>query len=97
MEQVAPVGRDVGVVVRQPAEDGPERRQQPGPGVEPAFEQLLPVLVGQLPQLLADRGDGVILFVDGKRLAGDEFSFLGTEEEHQPHHHRQRRLVELFR
>jgi len=96
MEQVAAVGRDKGVVVRQPAEDGPERRQEPRPGVEPAFEQFLSVLVGQLPQLLADRGDGVVLLVDRERLARDQLPFLGAEEEHQPHHDRQGRLVEDF-
>ena len=52
------------VVVRQPAVDGPEGRQQPAPGVVPALEHLLAVLVGRLPQLLADRGDGVVLVVE---------------------------------
>ena len=54
------------------------------------------MLVGQFPQLLADRGDGVVLFVHRERLAGDQFPFLGTEQEHQPHHDREGRLVQNF-
>ena len=72
------------VVVSQPAIHRTKRRQEPGPCVVAAFEQFFAVLVGQFPQLLADRGDGVVLLVDRERLAGDQFPFFGTEEEHEP-------------
>jgi len=84
------------IVVPNPTVHRSERGEQSGPGVVAAFEQFFAVLVGQFPQLLADRGDGVVLFVNGEGFAGNEFPFLGTEKEHQPHHHRERRLVELF-
>ena len=96
IEETAAVGRNVNVVVLQAAVHRTERRQQPGPRIVAAFEQFFAVLVGQFPQLLADRGDGVVLFVDGERLAGDQFPLLGTEQEHQPHHHREGRLVQNF-
>ena len=49
--------------------------------------------VGQFPQLLADRGDGVVLLVHRERLGGDQSSLLRTEEEHEAHHDREGRFV----
>ena len=60
-----------------------------------ALQHLFAVLVGVLAQLLAQRGDGVVLVVE--RVAEQEqAALLGGEEEDEPHHHRERGLVELL-
>ena len=53
VEQAAAVGRKVQRLVLHPTVDGPEGRQQPGPGVLPALEHLLAAPVGFLPELAA--------------------------------------------
>jgi hypothetical protein len=76
--------------------DSTECGQQSWPSIVTPLQQLFSMLVSQLPQLLADRRNGVVLFVYRERLAGDELPLLGTKQKHQPHHHRERGLIKLF-
>ena len=76
------------------AVDRPEGREQPDPGIVPAFEHFLAVLVGRFLQLGHEGRDGVVLVVE--RVAQEQqFPLLGGEQEHQPHHDRQGGLVEV--
>jgi len=76
------------------AKDGPEHGEQPGPGVVTAVEHFRTVTIGFFCQLSAQGGDGVAPVVD--RIAEEKQpSFLGAEDEHQPHHHGKPGLVEL--
>ena len=79
---------------RDAAVDGPEGGQQAAPGVVPALEDLLAVLVGSLAELLAQGRDGVVLVVE--RVAEQEqVALLGAEQEDKPHHDGECGLVDL--
>ena len=92
IEQVAAVGRQLHPLVLHAAVDGPEGGQQADPGVQAALQNLFAVLVGGFLKLGHERRDGVVLVVE-RITQKQEFPFLGAEQEHQPHHHRQRRLI----
>ena len=59
-----------------------------------ASEDFLAELVGRDPQLLPQRGDGVVLVVEFVAQQ-QQFPLLGAEQEHQPHHDREGGFVEF--
>ena len=93
VEQGAAVGRQAQGLVPHAAVDGAEGREQPGPGVGAALEHLLAVPIGLLAQLGAERRDGVVGVAD--RIAQEQQApLLGREQEDEPHHDREGRLVQ---
>ena len=60
IEEAAAVGGQLEPVVLDAAVDGPEGGEQPAPGIVPPLQDFLAVLVGGLPQLGLERGDGVV-------------------------------------
>ena len=93
VEEAAAVGRELEPVVLDTAVDGPERGQQPSPGVVAQAKDFLAELVGRDTQLLPQRADGVVLVVEFVAQE-QQFPLLGAEQEHQPHHDGEGRLVE---
>jgi len=76
------------------AVDGPERGQQTAPRIVAAFEDFFAMLVGRLPQLLADGGEGVVVAIE-LILDGEQFPLFGTEHDDQSHHDRQSGFIEV--
>ena len=58
-----------------------------------AFQDFLAEAGRRDPQLLPQRGDGVVLVVEFVAQQ-EQFPLLGAEQEHQPHHDRQGGFVE---
>jgi len=65
VEQVSPIGGELHPVVLDSSVDSPESRQKSYPGIEPALEDLLAVLIGCLLELGYQGGDCVVLIVEG--------------------------------
>ena len=79
-----------------PRIDGAEEAQQPYPCVKAAFQHLIAKLVPIRLKPPPQRGDRVCVVVC--RLAKEQKpSLLRREDEHEAHHHGERRLVERFR
>ena len=76
-----------------PAVDRAEGREQAAPGIVAAFEHFLTGGIGGGAQLRPQRTHGIVLVVD-RGAEQQQPALLGREQEHQPHHHRERRLVE---
>ena len=87
-------GRQAKRLVLNAAINGAEYRKQTRPGIMTAFQHILPQLFPVFIQPGAQRADGVMLIVD-RLTEQEEFSFLRTEGEHQPHHDGKTSLIKL--
>ena len=80
------------VVMLDTAVDGSKSSQEPAPGVMAMLQNLFAMLIGDSPQLIAKRGDRVVLVIH-LRAEQEQSPLLGGEQENQPHHHGQRRFI----
>lgn len=94
IEQGAAIGAQAQPVVGNTAVHGAEGGEQAAPGIEPAFQDFLALGIGLGAQGRSQGGDGVVV-VPQRLPQQQEAAFLGVEQEHEPHHHRQGGLVQL--
>lgn len=74
--------------------DRPEYRKQSRPRIVTAFQNFRPVLIGLRRQLTPQCGNRVTLIV-GFASQQQQAAFFRAQQEHQAHHNRQSRLVQL--
>ena len=93
VEEAAAVAGHADAAVLDAAVDGAEGGEQSRPGVEASLEHLDAVPVGlRALELGAERRDRVALGPGA--VVGEEAARLGGEQEDDPHHDGERRLVE---
>ena len=95
VEEASAVCREGQPIVLHPAVDGTEGGQQAAPGVVAPLHNLFTYLVGCLPQLRMQGGDGVVLIVE-RIVQRQQPSLFSAEEKDQAHHHLDGGLVQLL-
>ena len=96
VEEAAAIGGQGEAVVVDAAVDGPERGKQPMPGGGAALERVVAVADCRGPEVVAQGEHGVRLGPE-RVLRRQEAALLGEQQEHEPHQHRDGRLVDLGR